>query len=256
MPGSYHPEITLAMPAYNEEANIHRVVTESITALEQINRSWEVLVIDNCSNDLTPVIVREMAAADSRVRLIVHEENRLYSGSCRTAIEQAAGKYICIMDSDGQFTAADIPHFIARIDQGANLVFGWRKQRHDPLFRKAMSLVFNTMGRVYLGVKLRDLNVGIRVFDRRFAEVAAIRHRMNMANPELYVRAMQAGLRVQDVEIQHFERLAGAVCHDFRKLGKLFLGVNAYFRQLRQELRQPSLSVLPMADKTSHRNAA
>lgn len=230
------PDITLAMPAYNERDNIARVVRESVEHLQRQGRAWEILVIDNDSSDGTAEEVRRLMSKEPRIRLIVHEENRFYSGSCQTALEQSRGRYVAIMDSDGQFTADDIPKFVKKIDAGANLVFGWRKRRRDPFFRKVVSFVFNCLGRYWLGVRLHDLNVGLRVFDRRFVAAGHIRHRLNMANPELYTRAKLAGLTIDETEIQHFARREGAVCHDFRKMGKLFLDVNRYLKTLRAEL--------------------
>jgi glycosyltransferase involved in cell wall biosynthesis len=195
-------------------------------------------VVDNHSSDGTPEVVRAVARDEPRLRLIVHEQNRYYSGSCRTALAESRGRYVAIMDSDGQFTAADLPRFLKALEGGANLVFGWRRRRRDPWTRKAMSLVFNGMARAWLDFPLHDLNVGLRMFDRRFIECADIRHVLNMANPELFVRARNAGCVVTEVPIRHRERTRGQTCHQFRKLLGLFLNVHRYFRALHRELRE------------------
>jgi len=179
--------------------------------------------------------VGEFIRTEPRVRLVVHPENRLYSGSCATALREARGELIAIMDSDGQFSAVDLPQMIARLEAGANLVIGWRKQRHDPLSRKMMSAVFNLMGKLWLGFPLHDLNCGIRMFDRKFAAVAEIRHRINMVNPEMYVRAYNAGLKLDEIVITHAERTKGQTSHNFKKSFEIFQLVNAYFRTLRGE---------------------
>jgi glycosyltransferase involved in cell wall biosynthesis len=230
-------EVSLVLPAYNEQDNIALVLADSVRALEALGRPWEVLVIDNHSGDDTAGVVARFAHGEPRVRLIRHECNRLYSGSCKTGMQQARGRYVAIMDSDGQFTAADLPRFLARLEGGANLVFGWRRRRRDPLGRKLISVVFNMLGRLWLGFELHDLNVGLRMFDRRFLAVADVRHAMNLANPELYVRARRAGLVLAEVEVQHFERTRGQTSHDLRRLVALFRHVNRYFRALRRELK-------------------
>jgi dolichol-phosphate mannosyltransferase len=143
------------------------------------------------------------------------------------------------MDSDGQFTADDLPRFLAALESGSNLVFGWRKVRHDPLSRKVMSLVFRVLARHYIGSTLHDLNVGLRMFDRRFMACAEIQHRLNLANPELYVCARRAGLKVSEVYVTHSARLAGQSCHDVKKLYTLFQMVHQYFRSLSQRLKAP-----------------
>ena len=242
------PDVTLAMPCYNERDNITDVLTTSVRALNALGRTWEILVVDNHSSDGTPDVVREFAAAESRVRLIVHDTNRFYSGSCRTILTHSRGQFVAIMDSDGQFSAEDMPKFLAALEGGANLVMGWRKKRHDPLSRRLMSLVFNLMAKYWIRYPLHDLNVGLRMFDRRFMTVARIRHSLNLANPELYVSARKAGMMVAEVAVAHAERTKGKACHDFHRLFRLFVSVVSYFRDLHRELNSPG--VLPVAAAT------
>jgi glycosyltransferase involved in cell wall biosynthesis len=231
------PEISLVLPCYNEREGITAVLARSAQALERLGRSWELLVIDNHSSDGTPEVGRDFLRGEHRGRLLVHETNRYYSGSCQTALTESRGRHIAIMDSDGQFTADDLPLFLEALAGGANLVFGWRRQRHDPLSRKLMSKLFNAMARHYLGCSLHDLNVGLRVFDRQFQAAAEVRHRLNLANPELYVCARRAGLVIGEVPVKHFARQGGRSCHDPRKMWGLLRTVHAYFRSLRDDLR-------------------
>lgn len=231
------PEVSLVLPAYNEQDNIVNVLTNSAVQLDAICKNWEILVIDNASTDNTPKVVSEGIRKEPRIRLIVHDSNRLYSGSCATAIQEARGKYIAIMDSDGQCTAADLPEFITRLQAGANLVFGWRRKRHDPFFRLVTSLMFNILGKMWLGYPFHDFNCGFRMFDRSFRSVAKIRYKINMANPELYIRAKQAGMKLDEVEIRHFKRYKGVASHNFFRLWEIFLEVNKYMMELRKELK-------------------
>lgn len=239
-----NPEISLAMPCYNERAGIAEVIARSIRSLEKLKRSWELVVIDNHSSDGTPEVVQRTLAREPRGRLIVHDSNRFYSGSCQTALRECRGRYVAIMDSDGQFAAADLPQFLEALEAGANLVFGWRRKRYDPLSRKVMSTVFRVISQYYLKHSLHDLNVGLRMFDRKFIEAADLKYRLNFANPELYVCARRAGLIVTETPISHANRLAGSSCHDVQKLWNLFWLVHSYLRdlgaQLKTALAQPT----------------
>jgi glycosyltransferase involved in cell wall biosynthesis len=230
-------ELTLALPAYNEGANIELVVRDSAAALAECGLTWELLVIDNCSTDDTASVAERIADGDPRIRVIRHDRNRLYSGSCATAIREARGNLVGIMDSDGQATAADLPRFLAQIESGANLVFGWRRDRKDPGSRLMVSALFNRLGKLYLRYPYHDLNCGFRVFDRSFADVADIQHEINLANPELYVRAVIAELDVAEVEVQHFPRDGGGSSHNFVRSWQLFRDVNRYLRDLRSEMK-------------------
>lgn len=229
--------ITLALPAYNEESNILKVLNDSISSLNSIEPLWEIIVIDNNSNDKTASIVTKFAANEPRISIISHRENLLYSGSCITALNNAKGDYVAIMDSDGQFVASDIPRFFKKLKAGANFVNGWRRKRKDPISRLIASTIFNIMGRFWLRFPLHDLNCGIRMFDRKFIKVAKIEHKINMVNPEFYVRAKLAGLNIDEVEIKHQERLGGKTSHNFSKSLELFLLVNRYMKSLHNELK-------------------
>lgn len=230
-------EITLALPTYNEADNIESVVQEAATSLGRLGRKWELLVIDNFSSDDTPQIVSELAKVDPCIRLIRHDRNRQYSGSCATAIREARGSYIAIMDSDGQALAEDLPLFIERIDGGANLVFGWRKERKDPFTRLAISAIFNWLGKLRLRYPFHDLNCGYRMFDREYAAVAEIKHEINFANPELFARARIANLRIDEVVVEHRPREGGGSSHNFLRMWRMFSDVDKYFSSLRKEMR-------------------
>jgi len=141
------PFLTLALPAYNEEGNISAALDASVSALQRLDKTWEIIVVDNCSSDRTPQVVNDYTKTVPCVRLIRHSENRLYSGSYDTAIRERRGSLLAIMDSDGQFSAEDLPELISKLDSGLNLVFARRKRRCDPLSRKLLSKVFNTIGR-------------------------------------------------------------------------------------------------------------
>jgi glycosyltransferase involved in cell wall biosynthesis len=229
-------DITLALPTYNEESNIHKVLADSVMSLTKIGRTWEIIVIDNHSNDQTAHRVREYMQIESRVNLIVHDENRYYSGSCATAMIESNGKYTAIMDSDGQHTADDLVKFIEKLENGSNLVFGWRRKRNDSKMRLLVSSIFNFLGKAWLKYPLHDLNCGIRMFDRSFISVAQNKYKINMANPEMFVRAKLAGLKIDECEVLHSSRLGGVTSHDFLKSYYIFKAVNKYFKSLNKEL--------------------
>jgi len=234
------PEISLVLPAYNEGENIAIVLKNSARYLNATNRPWEIIVIDNCSNDNTVSVVRAFIAKEARIRIIQHTSNFLYSGSCRTGIQNAKGKYVAIMDSDGQATAEDLPQFIDKLEkEGMNLVFGWRYARHDSKIRLFISFVFNMLGKLWIRFPFHDLNAGFRMFDRKFMAVATINYRINMVNPELYARAKKAHLKITEIKVQHFERNNGKTSHNFIKIWNIFIEINKYLFNLHKELKKP-----------------
>lgn len=240
MNASEKPVISVGLPAYNEEGNIEKVVGDSIAALNKQELPWEVLVIDNCSSDGTVGVVKKMIENEPRIRLVEHETNRFYSGSVASILRESKGDYIMIMDSDGQFTVEDLPAFMTALNNGADFVLGWRKQRNDPMFRLVASWIFKQMGKHWLSFNLHDLNCGIRMFNRKFADTAVITQKINLANPELFACAMKHGLKVDEVEIHHFPRMHGETCNSLGDSIRIFGQVNTHMRELNKELRGSS----------------
>ena len=230
------PVISVGLPAYNEEGNIRKVVLDSIAALNQQDWPWEVLVIDNHSSDGTVKVVKDMMKSEPRLRLVEHESNRFYSGSVASILREARGDYIMIMDSDGQFTVEDLPRFMAALQGGSDFVLGWRRKRHDPLFRLVASWIFKQMGRYWLSFNLHDLNCGIRMFNRAFADAALITQKINLANPELFACARRSGLKVSEVEVHHYPRLYGKTCNSLADSFTIFIKVNRHMRELAMDL--------------------
>ncbi len=120
---------SIVLPAYNEEAYIEEMVARCVTALDRKQDSSKILVIDNCSTDRTAEIVDKLHEGDARIRIIRHETNKLYAGSCQTGAHNSVGERVFIMDSDGQINPEEIWKFDAELDKGFDVVFGKRIQR-------------------------------------------------------------------------------------------------------------------------------
>jgi glycosyltransferase involved in cell wall biosynthesis len=228
---------TIVLPAYNESGYIAEMVRRTVEAASTRPDPFEVIVINNASLDQTAAIVDAIAEKDPRVRLIRHPENRLYAASCLTGTQAANGDRIFIMDSDGQHPPSDVWLFDAKLDEGYDLVFGWRRRREEKLPRLVMSRFLWLLARWHTGYNLHDVNCGIRAFTSRYGKQLEIKHRVNLVNPELFVRAKLGGFRVSEVEVVQEKRKAGVSSHEFGRLWRIFKTVNGYLGALGQELR-------------------
>ncbi|MBV9864043.1 MAG: glycosyltransferase family 2 protein [Abitibacteriaceae bacterium] len=232
--------VTLALLAYNEEAVIERVVREAAADMARAFApdTWEVLVINDGSRDNTGAVCDGLAEQVAGVRVYHHNPNRGYVEATLSALREGQGDYICIFDGDGQQTAADIPRFVAQLDKGCDVVFGWKKQRFDHPARLVLSRGLRLMARFFLHSRLHDINAGCRGFRKAHAEqLSIIKHRINFIGPELYTRARLNDLKICEVVVRHFPREGGESSHHWGKIPQEVMQVVQYLNALRGELR-------------------
>ena len=206
-------KITAAFTARNESDLIETTLTDSVKHLDAQGRPYEIIVVDNASTDKTAEIAEHFAKRHPQVRVIRHPQNLGYAHSNLTAYKNATGDIVAVVDSDGQQTLADMPKFLEKIEAGADVVFGWRKQRNDPAFRKLISRGLNFSSRRMLRWRLHDINCGFRVVTAQVAKSFQDVVPVNYFGPELWVRSVQHGWVVDEVIVEHFERKGGASIH-------------------------------------------
>jgi glycosyltransferase involved in cell wall biosynthesis len=228
---------SIVLPAFNEADYIAEIVSQSLRAGSQSTDPFEVIVVDNASSDSTAAVVAAIAERDNRVRLVVHAQNLGYAASCLSGTRATTGDRIFILDSDGQHDPMDIWKFDAKMEEGYELVFGWRIRREEPPARLAMSKVLWGLSRIFVGFNLHDVNCGIRGFSRRFADSLVIKYQVNLVNPELFVRAKLGNFEMSEVQVIQEPRKAGVSSHDFGRLWATFRKVVSYLGSLRAELR-------------------
>ena len=233
---------SVVLPAYNEEGYIAEMVGRCVRVMEKHEDPFEIIVVDNCSTDSTAAIVDRLHQDDSRIRVIRHETNKLYAGSCQTGADNATGDRIFILDSDGQIDPEEIWKFDAGLDEGNDIVFGRRVERGDPRARLLVSKIFWLHARILIGYQLHDVNTGIRAMNRRFAEYLHLEHRINLANPEMYVQAKIGNFRIGEVSIRQHERQAGVSSHQFAKLWDIETTVAKHLWSLRKTLKAAAKS--------------
>ena len=229
-------KISVAFTARNEADLIETTLTDSVRHLEEQGRPYEVIVVDNASTDNTAAIAEQFASTHPHVRVIRHEKNLGYAHSNLTAYKNATGDVVAVVDSDGQQTLADIPKFLAKIDAGADVVFGWRKQRNDPMFRKVISKGLNFSSRRMLRWRLHDINTGFRVVTAAVAKSFSDVVPVNYFGPELWVQCLRHGWKVDEVVVEHFERKGGASVHIPWRMPITIKNAYGYLNTLKKQL--------------------
>lgn len=205
------PALTFFFPAYNEEENIEAVVAEAQETLPRFADVFEIVVVDDGSRDRTGELADRLAAADPRVRVIHHRPNRGYGGAVRSGLAGARHPYVFFTDGDRQFRLADLGLLIREID-GADAVVGYRAKRMDPPKRLFIAWVYKQVIRVLFGGGFRDVDCAYKLFRTEIFErapLAEVRSNGAFFSAELLLRLRAAGLRVRQVAVPHYPRVAG-----------------------------------------------
>jgi dolichol-phosphate mannosyltransferase len=208
MTGTLRPGVSLVIPAFNEQAGISQAIAEADEALATLAEGYEILVVDDGSQDATPSLVAEECARRPHVRLLRHAVNQGYGAALRTGFEAASFDRVAFTDADCQFHVNDLARLLPLADTHP-LVVGYRIDRQDPWRRRFLSRGYNLLVRTLLGTRVRDCDCALKVFRRDALARILPRSPGFFVNTEMLTRARQQGLAVAEVGVRHRPRLRG-----------------------------------------------
>src|SRR5947209_6944767 len=163
--------LSLLLPVFNEENAIEGTVRTLLETLSATREEFEIVIIDDGSTDGTKAILSQLRAP--HVEVLHHPLNRGYSASLKTGIRHSRGELIGIVDADGTYPIKDFPHLLTTLrETKADMVVGARTKKgvHIPFIRRPAKAVINGLARLLTGMKIPDLNSGMRIFTRELAE--------------------------------------------------------------------------------------
>jgi glycosyltransferase involved in cell wall biosynthesis len=194
---------------YNEEGNIRTVVSAAISVLAKVCDEFEVIIVNDGSQDQTRQIAEELARQDKRIRVINHANNQGYGAALRSGF--AACKYEIIFQTDGddQFYLEEIDKLLPFI-KDHDFVIGYRVKRHDPLTRTFIALFYRAWLRLVFGLKFRDINCAFKLLRKNIIDRLDLRSNGGVINGEIFAKARQLGYdRVKEVGVRHRARPSG-----------------------------------------------
>jgi dolichol-phosphate mannosyltransferase len=202
-------QLSLIMPAFNEEAGIQTALEEAYEALAQIDCEFEIIVVDDGSTDRTSERVLEIACLRPTVILVRHLKNRGYGTALRTGFDTARHPLIAFTDADGQFHIEDIELLLNQI-QNAPIAVGFRVDRKDPWLRRFLSHGYNSLVRTLLGTGVRDCDCALKVFRREVLARILPESAGFFVNAEMLCRARRQGLNIAEIGVRHRFRRHGS----------------------------------------------
>ena len=202
---SNNPSISIIVPVLNEEGSLEIFYTETSKVLREYS-DWEMIFVDDGSDDESFNIIRGIAEKDSHVTLIQFFKNFGKADALSEGFNQANGDVIITIDADLQDDPAEIPRLVAKIQEGWDVVSGWKKDRKDPASKRIPSKLFNLVTRIFTGIKIHDFNCGLKAYRRKVVKAIDVYGGLHRYIPAL---AGQKGFSVTEIEVNHRPREFG-----------------------------------------------
>ena len=202
------PELSIVVPLYNEAESLPPLVKQLLAALRPLERSFELVLVDDGSSDDTAAVLRHLAAQTPELVAVLLRRNYGQTPAMSAGFDASRGALIVTLDGDLQNDPADIPLLLERLEQGYDLVSGWRHQRQDPaMSRKLPSRVANRLIARVTGVRLHDYGCSLKAYRRELVEDMNLYGELHRFLPAL---AFIEGARISEVKVNHRARSFGS----------------------------------------------
>jgi glycosyltransferase involved in cell wall biosynthesis len=200
-------ELSVVVPLFNEEECVRPLVDAVESALEGVDR-WELVLVDDGSSDATAAIVQDLTLSRPRIRLVRLARNYGQTAAMQAGFDQARGSVVVSMDGDLQNDPRDIPRLVGKLNEGYDLVAGYRERRQDKLLtRKVPSWIANRIIRRITGLSIRDNGCSLKAYRRSMLDRIRLYSDMHRFIPA--VAAGMAGARITEVPVRHHPRIYG-----------------------------------------------
>lgn len=202
------PELSIFFPCYNEEANVERVARAAVEAASRFTEKFEIILVNDGSKDRTGEIAESLAKADARIRAVHNNPNLGYGGAVARGLRESRYSWIFFTDGDGQFDLGELGKLIDLLDR-CDLAVGYRIKRADPLIRRSNAFCWGVLVRALFGLKVRDIDCAFKLLPKSLIDKIELRSQGALISTELLARAKYQGLRIAEVGVNHYPRVAG-----------------------------------------------
>jgi glycosyltransferase involved in cell wall biosynthesis len=198
--------ISVVVPVHNEERSVALLYDELRSALEPLRTPWEAIFVDDGSTDGSFAALTRLHNGTDNVRVVRLRRNFGKAAALRAGFDQAQGETVVTIDGDLQDDPAEIPRLLAKLDEGFDLVSGWKTRRRDPLSRRVLSRVFNRVTGWFSGVHLHDMNCGLKAYRAEVVHGLRLYGELHRFFPVL---AHYRGFRIAELPVNHRPREHG-----------------------------------------------
>jgi glycosyltransferase involved in cell wall biosynthesis len=227
-------DISVIVPVYNEEGTIRELAARVSAVFGEQQYKGEIIFVNDGSSDRTTEFCTELAEQDPRIRHIHFHRNKGKAAALQAGFDMAKGTYVITMDGDLQDEPAEIPALIAKLNEGWDIVSGWKKKRHDPISKRWPSKLFNWAARRMSGIKIHDFNCGLKAYRSEVVKAIKVYGEMHRWIPVL---AKVEGFKTTEIVVTHHPRTSGVSKYGFSRTFKGFFDFMTIFFLSRFTLR-------------------
>lgn len=210
MKGKSKLPISIFFPAYNDEKSIASLVDRAIAVLEEHAAEFEVIVVNDGSQDGTAAVLEQLRLRyQPYVEIVTHPENRGYGAALRSGFAAASKDFIFYTDGDGQYDVGELPRLLAMMESDVGLVNGYKLNREDPWHRIAIGMLYNRFAKWLFGVRIRDVDCDFRLIRREALDHAGLQSTSGTICVELVRLIELSPWRVVQTGVNHYPRLHG-----------------------------------------------
>lgn len=211
--------VSIVVPLYNEEESLPLLHEQVSNAMVPLEIEWEVIYVDDGSQDGTLQIARQLASEDSHIVVVALRRNYGQTAALQAGIDHTSGEIVFSMDGDLQNDPADIPLFLDKMKEGFDVVCGWRRNRKDALVhRKIPSMIANRLLRAVSGVDIHDTGCSLKAYRGNLIRKARLYSDMHRFIPAM---TAMAGARVGEIVVNHRARTFGSTKYGISRTWKV-----------------------------------
>ena len=215
------PSLTITVPIFNEEQNIEPLYDKTRAAMDELGLPWELVLVDDGSRDGSSAVLDAMAAKDPRVTVVHFARNYGQTAAMMAGMDHARGNIIVPMDGDLQNDPADIGRLLDKLEEGFDVVSGWRKDRQDNAIKRNLpSRIANSLISSVSGVHLHDYGCSLKAYRREMLDGVKLYGEMHRFVP---IYAAWNGARVTEIPVTHHPRLHGESKYGLERIVKVLL---------------------------------
>jgi len=214
------PYLSFIIPVKDEEKSIEQLSQEIVKECNNLEKTYEIIFVDDGSVDRTFEVIKDLHKKNNNIKAIRHRRNFGKSAALSTGFAGANGEIVFTLDGDLQDNPLEIPKFLEKLDQGYDLVSGWKKKRYDSTLITLPSVVGNFLIRKLTGVKVHDLNCGFKAYRKKVIKDLNIYGELYRFIPIL---ANQKGYKIGEIVVRHRPRRFGESKYNWFKIIKVFL---------------------------------